>query len=563
MRRILFFLLFCSLTGPAFGDTFDDLAREFWTWRAGHQPLSGDDIPRIERPEGWLPDWSPSTVESRSKKIREFHDRWRTLDSSGWPVEKQVDYWLIGSAIARVDWELNVLQGWRKNPVFYLEQSLGSVFEALLQPPPFDEKRSRDIQARIDQIPVTLRDAQANLDAPIKTFAALALQQIADLGPKFAKAMEALQPELKGIESGNFGVSVLKASTALGAFQSYLRSRYGSMDPNFSAGREAYQFFLRNVALIPYEPEDLVQMARQELNRAIAFEAYEKTRNQGLPELPVFANAEEQIRRESEQEQQIRRFLEEKGILTVPPSVRHYRNLPIPSYLEPLASLGVSDDLTGPSRTDEDGISYIFPPSSSLPYFPLSTAKDPRPIIIHEGVPGHYFQLVLGWLHENPIRRHYYDSVANEGIGFYAEEMMLQQGLFDDSPRTREIIYNFMRLRALRVEVDVKLALGEFSLGDAARYLEQNVPMDRATAEWEAAFFASQPGQAISYQVGKLQIIDFLAEARRLKGDGFSLKEFHDYLWKNGNVPITLQRWEFLGLSDEIEKLQGVKPAEQ
>jgi hypothetical protein len=55
----------------------------------------------------------------------------------------------------------------------------------------------------------------------------------------------------------------------------------------------------------------------------------------------------------------------------------------------------------------------------------------------------------------NPIRRHCYDSVANEGIGFYAEEMMLQAGLFDDNPHTREIIYNFMRLRALRVEVDV------------------------------------------------------------------------------------------------------------
>src|ERR1035441_8130581 len=49
-------------------------------------------------------------------------------------------------------------------------------------------------------------------------------------------------------------------------------------------------------------------------------------------------------------------------------------------------------------------------------------------------------------------------------IGFYSEEMMLQTGLFDDSPRTREIIYNFMRLRALRVEVDVKLALGLFTM---------------------------------------------------------------------------------------------------
>jgi uncharacterized protein (DUF885 family) len=69
-------------------------------------------------------------------------------------------------------------------------------------------------------------------------------------------------------------------------------------------------------------------------------------------------------------------------------------------------------------------------------------------------VPGHYFQLCLGWRNPDPIRRHYYDSAANEGIGFYAEEMMLQAGYFGDNPHTRETIYSFMRLRALRVEVD-------------------------------------------------------------------------------------------------------------
>ena len=140
--------------------------------------------------------------------------------------------------------------------------------------------------------------------------------------------------------------------------------------------------------------------------------------------------------------------------------MKHYRNLPLPEYLQALAGLGVTDDLTSPSRLDQDGISYIRPPSESLGYFALATARDPRPIIVHEGVPGHYFQLVLSWAHEDPIRRHYYDSGPNEGIGFYAEEMMLQAGLFDDSPRTREIIYSFMRLRALRVEVDVQLATG-------------------------------------------------------------------------------------------------------
>jgi len=201
----------------------------------------------------------------------------------------------------------------------------------------------------------------------------------------------------------------------------------------------------------------------------------------------------------------------------------------------------------------ENSTRYINPSSPDLGYFSLSVAKDPRGEIVHEGVPGHYFQIALSWSHPDPIRRHYYDSAANEGLGFYSEEMMLETGLFDDSPRSREIIYNFMRLRALRVEVDVKLALGLFTIKQAAEYLQRTVPMDQQTARAEAAFFASSPGQAISYQIGKTQILHFLADAQTRQGDKFSLRAFHDFLWLNGNVPIVLQRWEYLGLKDDLE----------
>jgi uncharacterized protein (DUF885 family) len=171
---------------------------------------------------------------------------------------------------------------------------------------------------------------------------------------------------------------------------------------------------------------------------------------------------------------------------------------------------------------------------------------------VHEGVPGHYFQLCLGWHHPDPIRRHYYDSGVNEGIGFYAEEMMQQAGFFDGKPRTREIIYNFMRLRALRVEVDVKLALGVFTLQQAADYLASTVPMDKRTALAEASMFSSTPGQAITYQIGKAQIMQLLSDARRAQGAQFSMLAFNDFVWNNGNVPISLQRWEMLHDASDV-----------
>jgi uncharacterized protein (DUF885 family) len=95
--------------------------------------------------------------------------------------------------------------------------------------------------------------------------------------------------------------------------------------------------------------------------------------------------------------------------------------------------------------------------------------------------------------------------------------MLKEAGYFGDGHRTREIVDDFMRLRALRVEVDMRLALRTFTIDEAAEYLERTVPIDRGTAREEAASSAS-PGRAISYRIGKLQIVRLLSHARRVQG---------------------------------------------
>jgi uncharacterized protein (DUF885 family) len=112
------------------------------------------------------------------------------------------------------------------------------------------------------------------------------------------------------------------------------------------------------------------------------------------------------------------------------------------------------------------------------------------------------------------------------------------------------------------VEVDIRLATGDFTVEQAADYLARTVPMDRETAREEAVFFAFNPGQAITYQIGKLQILGFLADAKLDQGDAFSLRAFHDFLMRNGNVPIALQRWEYLGRKDDVHRLDALGGAQ-
>jgi uncharacterized protein (DUF885 family) len=566
----------CSLKEPMLAEdkaptgSLEALATDFWRWRVRYQPFSKDDIPRIERhieDAAGPRDWSAGSIAKQKATLEDFEKEWRQIKTTGWSVARRVDYRLMGSALARVRWELDVNPRWQRDPSFYLDQTLTALLEALVQPPPFDALRSREIVDRMQDIPRIIDDGKANLHA-VRPFAALAIGSLQQIRPELERVKRDVAPMLYeggqrdgalGNESlaARFQTATEKAILALESYRTWLQAQLDTMPDNAAVGRANYEFFLRNVALLPYSPEQLLPLSRQEWDRSVSFEQYETQRNQGLPELRPAASLQDEIDRAKQDELAIRKFLEDKGILTVPVDIRHYTLRPMPGYLEALADFGEVDDFTGPSRLNDDGVRWASPPSGQLGYFWLATAKDPRPDMVHEGVPGHYFQMCLSWSHPDPIRRHYYDSGANEGIGFYAEEMMLQAGLFDDGPRTREIIYNFMRLRALRVEVDVKLALGLFTISQAADYLSQHVPMDKKTAEAEAALFATDPGQAISYQIGKSQILHFLADAKLAQGDEFSLRAFHDFLWKNGNVPIALQRWEYLGEDDDLRAIDG------
>lgn len=545
-----------ALASPAGADdSLTALDRDFWAWRTVEQPTNRDDIPRVIRPAGWAPDWAPATVDARRKALPPFEERWRKLADPSAPVAVQVDHRLLGSAIARVRWELEVTRAWRRDAGFYVDQTLGVLVEALLPPEAFDRARSESIVRLVASFPRTLEAARTNLDEPVGPFARLAIADLTGIGPRLQAAADSLSPALDAASRKPFAEAIGKAVLALDGYRAWLESRLPSMSGVNAVGRDGYLFFLRNVALMPFTPEELLAMGRQERDRAVAFEALERQRNAGLPELPLLPSQAAQVERARRDEASIRAFLDAKGVCTVPASVGRYVYRPIPGYLSALAGFGEGTDFTAPLRGETGSTRYIPAPSPTLGYFALSMAKDPRADMAHEGIPGHGFQMAISFAHDDPLRRRYADSGVNEGFAFYVEEMLFQMGLFDDSPKTREMLYSYQRLRALRVEVDVRLALGTFTIDQAAEYLRTNVPMDAATARSEAASFASTPGQAIGYQIGKLQIVSLLAEARRAQGEKFQLRAFHDYVIRNGNVPLALQRWELLGLRDQVDLL--------
>ena len=158
-------------------DSLEQLADDFWAWRAKYAPFTADDVNRIERPGG-MRDWSRASIDQRGKDLAGFEARWKKLNPAQWPIPKQVDYKLIGSALSRVRWELEVNPRWKRDPNFYIEQTLTALAEALTIPAPYDEARSREILTRIENIPSILQQGSENLDKPPAPFATVAIQNL-------------------------------------------------------------------------------------------------------------------------------------------------------------------------------------------------------------------------------------------------------------------------------------------------------------------------------------------------------------------------------------------------
>ena len=531
-----------------------DLGAEFWDWRIVTGYRSPDDVPRLELVPDWIPQFDEDAARHRLEKAADFRQRWEGLDVSGEPVPTQVDYRLIGSAISRVEWETRVLRSWERDAVMLVHQALGTYFDSLLCPPPFDGDRQEGIIHKLHMVGPQLEVALENLArAGTSALAGSAIRLLLDIDSALPKSID----ELSGFFDSARRVALIEAGAAatghLVSFREWLRDHQAGMAAPEPVGRDNFMWYLRNVALLPLQPEEMVLLAERELYYNYAWEEVERNRYGDTPVPDRFPSAEAQCEQQARDEQAVREFYENENLLTQPESLRRYLTAPRPEYVRPLNWLGVANDLTSDQRLDEDAYTYVWDPNQPLSYFYEANARDPRLGIMHEGV--HYKQLALSWANPNPLRRRYYDSISNEGLAHYNEALMLQAGLFDDAPWSRLVTQNFKRLRSLRTVVDVSLATGAITLEEGMKMFEELIPVDPQTALEETSMYVSNPGLAMAYMVGKLEIIRLLADAKKKLGAEFSLRWFHDHLWSNGNVPISLLRWEMLDDPSDIEAI--------
>lgn len=209
-----------------------------------------------------------------------------------------------------------------------------------------------------------------------------------------------------------------------------------------------------------------------------------------------------------------------------------------------------------PGLYDKDDSGFFFIPTynpKSQNFYIRAAIEEPRPILGHEGIPGHFLQISIANHLTDEIRRQHDDGVFIEGWALYTEEMLLRTGLYPENSPAHGQVLRASRYRAARIGVDVNLHTGKWTFEEAVKYFMEAGGLDREAAEGEAAGAASDPTQKITYMVGKWQIMRLLGRYRDRHPNDFRLGQFHDDLLKNGSLPLSLVEWILLNDAAALE----------
>jgi uncharacterized protein (DUF885 family) len=162
-------------------------------------------------------------------------------------------------------------------------------------------------------------------------------------------------------------------------------------------------------------------------------------------------------------------------------------------------------------------------------------------LLYHETVPGHHFQIAIARELDLPMFRNHTDFMGYvEGWALYAERLMAELDAYKDNPYGNLGRLQFDAYRAVRLVVDTGIHAKKWSYDQAVNYMVENTGFPKRRVEYEICRYIAWPGQATSYMVGMLKILELREQAKAQLGEEFDLKEFHNVVLKNGAMPLTI-----------------------
>ena len=537
-RTSLYLIIFFVSIGFSFSqdNNREELEVLFTDWRQFETPPLNNGAP----------DYSVETFRNRMPEFRKLRDRLNEIDKSKLDIKSKIDWTIIWAEMNGFEFNFRVLKPWERDPAYYKSVWMHrsdvpahegptnhSVVEIWQYDFPLSKNESSELNKQLRVIPILNEQAKINLTGNAKD---LWIAGIRDIDTQISDLQSILNyPNVNNDQ--NLVTTINEAIESTVSFSNWLKSESSKKDGPSGIGKENYTWYQNNVHLVPLSWDDEVMLLKRELARAWSSLKLEEHKNRNLPKLNSASTPEEYNLLVSEASKELINFLDKEEIV----DVKDF-------YKEAL---------------DEHLGSYI--PEDKRNFFWITAHLDPKPLFSHFF---HWFELAemdfnpsQNVLRKGPLLYNIFDS-RNEGVATAVEEMFMQTGLYENNPRSKEIVYILIAQRAARGLGSLYAHANLMSMEEAGKIHSEYTPRGWMKTEKELLIFEQhlylrQPGYGTSYITGKYLFENALAEFSRLNENDASanLKSFFSKLINIGSIPMTLFHWEINNDSSVISDI--------
>lgn len=537
-RTSLYLIVFFVSIGFSFSqdNNREELEVLFTDWRQFETPPLNNGAP----------DYSVETFRNRMPEFRKLRDRLNEIDKSKLDIKSKIDWTIIWAEMNGFEFNFRVLKPWERDPAYYKSVWMNrsdvpahegpthhSVVEIWQYDFPLSKNESSELNKQLRVIPILNEQAKINLTGNAKD---LWIAGIRDIDTQISDLQSILNyPNVNNDQ--NLVTTINEAIESTVSFSNWLKSESSKKDGPSGIGKENYTWYQNNVHLVPLSWDDEVMLLKRELARAWSSLKLEEHKNRNLPKLNSASTPEEYNLLVSEASKELINFLDKEEIV----DVKDF-------YKEAI---------------DEHLGSYI--PEDKRNFFWITAHLDPKPLFSHFF---HWFELAemdfnpsQNVLRKGPLLYNIFDS-RNEGVATAVEEMFMQTGLYENNPRSKEIVYILIAQRAARGLGSLYAHANLMSMEEAGKIHSEYTPRGWMKTEKELLIFEQhlylrQPGYGTSYITGKYLFENALAEFSRLNENDASanLKSFFSKLINIGSIPMTLFHWEINNDSSVISDI--------
>ena len=395
---------------------------------------------------------------------------------------------------------------------------------------PLKKQDAQKMAYELEVIPKLLFQARGNLTGNARDLWVAGIENFKDQEKNILYIREKIRDE-HGKKFDKFlKKPIEKALKANKEFLDWLISKEPSKNGPSGIGKENYSWYQQNVHLVPLSWEEEVSLLKRELDRAWSSLKFQEHLNRDLPQLKSAKTREEFDAMKENGVNRLMSFLSENNIMDIKENME-------PALREHMGE---------------------FVPEEDRNFFYIGMHYDPVPLYTHFY---HWFDLAEARdnPHKSPIRKgpllyNIFDS-KSEGIATGVEEMFMQLGLYEDSPRSKEIVWIMLAQRAARGLGSLYAHANLMTMEEAGKVHVEWTPrgwMEREPhlLQFEQHLYLRQPGYGTCYITGKYLIENLIkGVSKKLENEGkdFSIRDFLRYYNNAGNIPVELIRWEMIG----------------